>query len=378
MKPDPNDTSGPDPQPPKVENTPKSDVDGGMITHVTHRAMATDFVVMLPEHAADAVEVVVVALEMLDSIEESLTIYQAGSEISRLNRDGAAGPVKLSQSTFELLEKSILWSRRTNGAFDVTAGPLVEAWGFTRRAGSKPTGEEIETALRRVGYANILLDAEARTARFAVPGMAINLGAIGKGDALDRLAAHLKKSGVMDFLIHGGNSSLIGAGNQSLGNPRGWAVGLAHPTKPQRRLGGIWLKDQSLATSGSGKQFFHHQGRRYGHVIDPRTGYPAGNLMSLTVLMPSAADADAAATGLFVAGSEWIRNRVDDEDDNDIEADSLDECESDQDWTRSPMILAAQGIRQDEVDVETMGTIDWIDPPKSMSASSPRLEQRKG
>ncbi|MGB7324972.1 MAG: FAD:protein FMN transferase [Rubripirellula sp.] len=344
MKSDRHDTSGsqtssrPSPGPSSTSGR------DSLLTHVSHRAMATDFVVMLPEHAADGVEVVLEALEMLDSIEAALTIYNVNSEVSRLNRDGATKPVKMSAGTFRLLEKSILWSQRTSGAFDITAGPLVEAWGFTRRNGQKPTAQEIQTARGLVGFDKILLDPQDQTAQLTTAGMTINLGAIGKGDALDRLAAHLKKSGVGDFLIHGGNSSLIAAGDQDRDSGRGWAVGIAHPTKPKRRLCGLFLRDQALATSGSGKQFFHHQGRRFGHVIDPRTGYPAGDLASLTVLMESAADADAAATGLFVLGS-----------------DAIDEIT--EPWIQCPMIRAAPGRRQDEVEVSTIGQIDWIDPP---------------
>ncbi|TWU55077.1 FAD:protein FMN transferase [Rubripirellula reticaptiva] len=344
MKSDPQDTSGPLKSSRPLPRSASTSGRESLLTHVSHRAMATDFVVMLPEHAADGVEVVLEALEMLDSIEASLTIYKANGEVSRLNRDGAFKPVKMSGATFRLLEKSILWSQRTSGAFDITAGPLVEAWGFTRRNGSKPTAEEIQTARDLVGFNKILLDPHNQTAQLATAGMTINLGAIGKGDALDRLAAHLKKSGVADFLIHGGNSSLIAAGDQDHDSGRGWAVGIAHPTKPKRRLCGLYLKDRALATSGSGKQFFHHQGRRFGHVIDPRTGYPAGDLASLTILMESAADADAAATGLFVMGSHAIG-------------------EITEPWIQCPMILAATGRRQDEVDVSTVGQIDWIDPP---------------
>lgn len=331
---------------------------GALITHVTHRAMATDFVVMLPAAMADKVETVVEALEMLDAIEAALTIYQPESEVSRLNRDGHDRPVKLSASTFSLLQRSILWSQRTGGAFDVTAGPLVDAWGFTRRTGRKPTAAEIDAARDLVGYEKLILDTVDRTAGFSVPGMAVNLGAIGKGEALDRLADHLKSAGVTDFLIHGGNSSLIAAGDQTRGSDSGWAVGLAHPTKPRRRIAGLWLKDMALATSGSGKQYFHYKGRRYGHVIDPRTGQPAGDLQSLTVLMTSATDADAAATGLFVMGRWAIENLAGPPDATDV-------ATKDGDWTRSAMILAAAGNRQDDVDVNFHGKIDWIDPPES-------------
>lgn len=340
---------------------------GDLITHVTHRAMATDFVVMLPAAMTHKVETVVEALEMLDSIEAALTIYRPESEVSRLNRDGYDRPVKLSPSTFSLLQRSILWSRRTGGAFDVTAGPLVEVWGFTRRTGRKPTAAEIETARASVGYEKMVLDEDERTVQLSAAGMAINLGAIGKGQALDRLADHLKSAGVTDFLIHGGNSSLIAAGDQTRGSDSGWAVGLAHPTKPRRRMAGLWLKDRALATSGSGKQFFHHKGRRFGHVIDPRTGQPAGDLQSLTVIMPSAADADAAATGLFVMGRSAIEKLAGNASMAPSAADAIA-------WTRSPMILAAAGRRQDDVDVSFHGEIDWIDPPESEKEGNRRTE----
>lgn len=342
---------------------------GDVITHVTHRAMATEFVVMLPTKMAGKVEQVVEALEMLDPIEAALTIYQPHSEISRLNRDGHDRPVKLSASTFALLGRSILWSERTGGAFDVTAGPLVDAWGFNRRSGRKPTAAEIDAARASVGYKKLILDADERTVRFSAPGMAINLGAIGKGEALDRLAGHLKAAGVTDFLIHGGNSSVIAAGDQTAGTQTGWAVGLAHPTKPRRRMAGLWLKDMALATSGSGKQFFHHKGRRYGHVIDPRTGQPAGDLQSISVLMPSATDADAAATGLFVMGRSQIEAIVSAEKSNQNKSAQNKSAQNETlaDWTLSPMILVAAGPRQDEVDVRVLGEIDWIDPPSEAS-----------
>lgn len=316
-------------------------MDPSLITQVTHRAMATEFAVMLPAQHADAVESAVEALEELEQIEDALTIYRVDSEISRVNREAATAPVTVSPATFSLLDRAILWSNRTGGAFDVTAGPLVETWGFTRRSGRKPSSEEIEQALRLVGFGKLSLHAEKRSVRFQRAGMSINLGGIGKGDALDRVAARLKASGIGDFLLHGGSSSVIASGNQTLGSELGWAVGISHPTKPKRRIAGIWLRDSALATSGSGKQFFHHRGRRYGHVIDPRTGYPAGDLLALTVVMPSAADADACSTGFFVNGREAIPETAE--------------------WPLPAMITVAAGQRQDEVEVDSIGEIAWVD-----------------
>ncbi len=304
--------------------------------------MATDFVVLLPQRWSERVETALAALEKLDAIEHRLTIYRDDGEIAQANRTAFERPVRLTAETFKLIQQSKEWSERTCGAFDITAGPLVEAWGFTNRSGKKPTQAEVAAALERVGFQHLQIAVEDQTVRFARPGMSINLGAIGKGDALDRLAAELRQAGVEDFLIHGGNSSVIAAGDQDPGSDTGWAVGIAHPTKPQRRLTGIWLRDCALATSGSGKQFFHHRGKRYGHVIDPRTGYPAGDLLSLTVIMDSAADADACATGLFVMDRQE-REHV-----------------ADQDWFPA-MVAVKQADRQDQVEIESLGQIDWVE-----------------
>ena len=317
-----------------------------ILTQMSRRAMATEFVVMLPSHAAEAAELVFATLEQLDKIENRLTIYQPDSEVSRINRLAEKAPVKVSAATFKLLEKAILWSERTGGAFDVTSGPLVQAWGFTQRRGQKPSNEAIDSARQCVGYQSLQLDREQCSIRFLKPQMSINLGAIGKGDAIDQIAAKLHLGGLHDFLIHGGQSSVLAAGDQCEGSGEGWAVGLSHPTKPKRRLAGIRLRDMALATSGSGKQFFHYRGRRYGHVIDPRTGYPAGDLAALTVIMKSAADADACATGLFVAGSESITNL------------------EDSDWLPS-IVAVREGERQDSVEVQSYGVVPWVDPPES-------------
>ena len=315
-----------------------------LLTTVTHQAMATNFAVLLPPCQAEKTEAVMEALEKLDEIESRLTVYRDSSEVSRINRQAADAPVQVSSDTFALLKRSIQWSERTAGAFDVTAGPLIKAWGFLSRSGRKPTDEEIQAATECVGYQHLMLDEDQQTVAFAKPGMSINLGAIGKGDALDQLASMLTDRGVDHFLLHGGKSSIVGRGSQQPeSEASGWAVGISHPTKPSRRVAGIWLQDKALATSGSGKQFFHHHGQRYGHVIDPRTGYPSGDMLSLTVVTESAADADACATGYFVAGSESVQKAHENQSD------------------MPPMVCLNAGRRQDEVTTQSYGTIDWID-----------------
>jgi thiamine biosynthesis lipoprotein len=320
-----------------------------ILTEVTRKAMATEFAILLPPQSLDAVELAVTTLERLDQIEQTLTIYDNGSEVSQINRTAGQGPAPASKSTFQLIERAQRWSQRTRGAFDITAGPLVKAWGFTERSGRKPSTDEVEAALAKVGYHHLHLNREHQTVQFDLPEMSINLGGIGKGDALDQIADELRRGGLNDFLLHGGSSSVLAAGDQTANSGLGWAIGIAHPTKPKRRLAGVRLRNQALATSGSGKQFFHHRGKRYGHVIDPRTGFPAGDLASLTVITDSAADADACGTGLFVAGTNEI------------------ETLSGEPWFPHAVLIRS-GKRQDEVAINSLGEIEWADPPAEQNA----------
>jgi thiamine biosynthesis lipoprotein len=275
-----------------------------VLSQFSRRAMATEFVVMLPGIVGLHAENAISALAEIDAIESRLSIYRPNSDVSRLNQNAGMGPVKISPDTAEVLGRAVELSRLTCGAFDVTAGPLVEAWGFSKRQGQKPSNSAITEAASRVGFEKLRVDVAAGTAELLEPGMSVNLGAIGKGFAIDKVAASLRAAGIGDFLIHGGKSSVIAAGDDLPGSGQGWKVAIEHPTLAGERIGGLRLRDEALGTSGSGKQFFHHHGKRLGHVIDPRTGWPAGDMLSLTIVSPNATDADSLATGLFVLGWE--------------------------------------------------------------------------
>jgi thiamine biosynthesis lipoprotein len=141
---------------------------------------------------------------------------------------------------------------------------------------------------------------------FGKPGISVNLNSIGKGYALDRMAELLGLQSVDDYLLHGGKSSVLARGNQPGRGEAGWTVGLRHPLRPAERLAEFSLRDQALSTSGSGTQFFIRRGRRYGHILDPRTGRPAEGLYSATVLAPTAAEADALSTAFYVMGPDRV------------------------------------------------------------------------
>ncbi|MCU0880621.1 MAG: FAD:protein FMN transferase [Pirellulaceae bacterium] len=292
------------------------------LLEVGREAMACQFdILFCPRRYPQGADAALAALDLVEWLEAQLTVYRETSELMAINRRAGAGAVAAEPQLFELLVRAAALSRATCGAFDITSGPLSKVWGFYRRQGMMPTGAAIEEALAQVGIEGLELNAQARTVALARPGMELNLGAIGKGYALDRAASLLASQGVDDFLIHGGNSSVLARGDRqppssieasdsvqpatsaSGGAPqRGWSIALRHPLRPEVRLAEFWLVNQALGTSGSGTQFFHYQGKRYGHVIDPRTGWPADRVLSATVIAPTAEQADALSTALYVMG----------------------------------------------------------------------------
>jgi thiamine biosynthesis lipoprotein len=152
----------------------------------------------------------------------------------------------------------------------------------------------------------VSLDENPLTVAFHKPGLSLNLNSIGKGYALDRMAELLDLHSVDDYLLHGGKSSVLARGRQPGHRQRGWIVGLRHPLRPAERLAEFCLANQALSTSGSGTQFFIRRGRRYGHILDPRTGRPAEGLYSATVIAPTAAEADALSTAFYVMGPDAV------------------------------------------------------------------------
>jgi thiamine biosynthesis lipoprotein len=252
-----------------------------------------------------ATEAAIEALDLVEELEEQMSVFRASSQLSRINREAADSPVPVEPRLFEVLRLAQRIHAETAGAYDITSTPLWRAWGFTRREGRVPTPEQLAEARRCVGGQFVELDPQARTVRFLRPGVELNLGSIGKGYALDRAAERLLAAGVGDFLLHGGQSSVLARGSRQEGEANGgWTVGIHDPLRRGRRIGQLRLRDRSLGTSGSANQSFRHQGRRYAHILDPRTGWPAEGVWSATVLAPTAAEADALSTAFFVLGDD--------------------------------------------------------------------------
>jgi FAD:protein FMN transferase len=261
--------------------------------------MACRFEVTLPFEDQAGVSVARQALDEVDRLEQQLTIFRESSEVSFINRQAADGPVRVEESLFSLLLLCQQLDRETGGAFDITSGPLSRCWGFLKRQGRIPEPDEIEKAKAVVGGDKLLFDRDSCAIRFTRPGVEINLGSIGKGYALDRIAAMMRER-AREALLSAGSSSFraIGGGNN------GWTVGVRHPGNKERRLAIVRLRDAALSTSGSEEQFFEYGGKRYGHIIDPRSGMPADRVASVTVIAPAAALTDALATAFYVGGPE--------------------------------------------------------------------------
>jgi thiamine biosynthesis lipoprotein len=267
------------------------------------RAMACQFEVFSNagqyENATDAA---IEALDLIDTLEAQLTVYRETSEVMDINRGAGSEAIEVEPRLFELLQYACQLHAETDGAYDITSGPLSKVWGFFRRQGELPAPHALAEALARVGSQHVELSMQGQTIRFRRPGMELNLGSIGKGYALDRAAEVLTAAGMSDFLWHGGRSSILARGSQGSQPGGGWLVSISDPLRPGKTLAHVRLRDRALGTSGCGTQFFRHEGRRYGHILDPRTGWPVEGMLSATAVAPTAAQADALATAFYVMG----------------------------------------------------------------------------
>lgn len=241
----------------------------------------------------------------IQRIDSFLSHYRQDSELSRVNREAAQRPVPVSQELFDLLVACQRYSQQSQGAFDITVGPLVKIWGFYRGEGRMPHRAEIRQALSRVGYRKLELDATNRTVRFKVPGMALDPGGIGKGYAVDRVVERLRQLGIRSALISAGGSSIYALGAPP-GQP-GWKVQIRNPLAPSRTIEEVTLKDESISTSGVYEKYFLWGGRRYAHIFDPRTGYPVQGTLAVSVIAPKTLDSEAWTKPFFILGRKWTQ-----------------------------------------------------------------------
>jgi FAD:protein FMN transferase len=245
------------------------------------------------------------ALAEIERLDQQLSHYRSDSDTARINALAASEWVRVEPALYRLLERCVAFSQITEGAFDITTGPLEKAWGFYRGEGRVPPDDEIAALLSRTGMQHVQLDPGRSAVRFASPGMELTFGAVGKGYALEAAAMILHFYDVKSAVLHAGQSTIYAMGAPP--GAEGWEFTLRDPRDRETPLKTVLLRDQAISTSGDYEQFFEADGVRYSHIIDPRTGRPVQGMHSVWVIDSSATWTDALSTASFVLGPEWTR-----------------------------------------------------------------------
>ncbi|MCX5657670.1 MAG: FAD:protein FMN transferase [Candidatus Omnitrophica bacterium] len=243
------------------------------------------------------------AFEEIGRVENLLSKFKESSEISILNNSGTE-PVKIGAETLQILKKAKQFYEASGGAFDISVSPLLKLWCFYDK--NKTIAElydrDIKEKLNLIGLEKIIIDDNKHTASFKFPGMALDLGGIAKGYAVDKARDVMLNLGVKNALISiGGEIFCIGKG---IGK-NSWNIGIRHPLEHDKIIATVNLKNKAVSTSGAYENFIEIKGKRFGHIINPRTGYPVeNNLVSVTIIADDCTTADALATAVFVLGKE--------------------------------------------------------------------------
>jgi len=273
----------------------------------TRKVMGTRAtVVAIGPQEPDARRAVEAVFTELTRVERLFSRRDPASEISRVNRDAAKRPVVVSLETFTLLQAAVRAAQQSGGTFDITVGPLIALWKRAGKLNRLPTTDELTAVRKRVGWQKLKLDPEARSVRFAVEGMRIDLGGIAKGYGIDRGLAVLKRFKLIAGLVDvGGDMAVFGAPP----GQAGWRVGVQNPFG-SGLVTRLVVRDGAVATSGNYFRFTTIRGKRYSHILDPRTGRPADAAPSVTVVAPTAMEADWLATALSVEGLSGVARLI--------------------------------------------------------------------
>lgn len=221
----------------------------------------------------------------------------ASGDIAQINALAGIRPVVVDKDVFRMLEMAQEYSRLTNGAFDITIGPVMDLWGFGQPREQVPAPDELRKALSLVGSEDLILDEQEQTAYLKKVGMSIDLGAVAKGYAVENAAQVLEEARINSAIINaGGNIRVIGKKESA----KEWKVGIQDPRNPQALIGILSLENEAAVTSGDYQRNMQINGQIYHHILSPRTGYPADELMSVTVIAEDSAEADLLSTALFL------------------------------------------------------------------------------
>lgn len=281
----------------------------GRLIEETRPMLGTFVRIQVPVVAGQDEETIRAAIDKAFSeigrIESVFSIFKDDSVVSRINRYKKAGePIQTTEEVLGLIERSVACSKDMEGAFDITVKPLVDLWQEAAKKKRLPSREDVSLALEKVGSQYITLDRVNQTITFQKVGMALDLSGVAKGYAIDRTVRILKECGVANALIgSGGDMYCLGM----KGENEPWRVGIQHPRDKKKVFAALQLKDRAINTAGDYEKFFILHGRRYPHIIDPRTGRPIDNgVASATVVADDMESADMFATALCVLGSRGL------------------------------------------------------------------------
>ena len=247
------------------------------------------------------------AISEVKRIENLVSDWIPTTQISQVNQNAGIKPIKVDQEVFDLVERAIKISKLTSGAFDISYASMDKIWKFDGSMKQMPTEEAIKKSVEKVGYQNIILNPKDKTIFLKNKGMKLGLGGIAQGYIADKIKEVLQEKGCTSGLVNV-SGDINTWGKQPNGQP--WTVGIINPMNKNKVFATFILDDSAVETSGSYEKFVVFNGKRYSHIIDPRTGYPATDIISATVFAPKAELADALATSIFVMGTEVGINRI--------------------------------------------------------------------
>jgi FAD:protein FMN transferase len=245
-------------------------------------------------------QIVDAAFAEVDRIDLLMSHYKKDSPLSQLNREAFQHAVKVEPELFDFLVDSLHYSKSSDGAFDITVGALMKAWGFFRGEGRMPNQKELRDARQKIGYQHLILNAKEKTIRFDRAGIELDLGGIAKGYAIDQAIKILKTHGIERALVSAGGSTIYGLGSPP--EKDGWEIEIQDPLDARKIALTVNLKNQALSISGSSEKFFELNGKRYSHIMDPRTGKPVMNIFSVAVITDTGTKGDALDNIFYVQG----------------------------------------------------------------------------
>jgi thiamine biosynthesis lipoprotein len=276
--------------------------------HLQGSRMSMACLYTIDAYAADADRLRVTlerALDEVDRIDRLMSHYKPESPLSRINREAARAPVSVEPELFDFIAESIQYSRNSDGAFDITVGPLMKAWGFFRGEGHLASDREIEDARSVVGWQHVILDPGHHTIHFDRPGVELDLGGIAKGYAVDRVVKVLKAGNVAAALVSAGGSTIYGLGAPP--DRTAWTISIQDPVDSRKVARDVELKDRALSVAGSSEKSFEVDGVRYSHIMDPRAARPVQGVLSVAVMTTTGTEGDALDDAFFVLGAARTR-----------------------------------------------------------------------